>query len=319
MRQGILGIHHITAMSGVAQRNLDFYVGLLGLRMVKKTVNFDAPDVYHFYYGDTIGNPGTIFTFFPFGEGPRGSIGAGQATVTSFSIRRASVEFWLKRLKDHGVSVSGPEKHTNETQVIFFRDPDGIALELVAHDGAEQRPGWRDGSVPREHAIRGIYSVTIKVKNHALTSDFLTDVMGFRLLEQSGERHRYEVGEGGPGTMIDVVSQEDAKYGRNSVGTIHHIAWRVANEEELVRWQTKLINAGMRVTEVKDRSYFKSVYFREPGGVLFELATDPPGFAIDESVEKLGTDLKLPEWFEANRSTLEAQLPQIHLPVIGRE
>jgi glyoxalase family protein len=318
MSQEILGIHHITAISGVAQKNVDFYVGVLGLRMVKKTVNFDAPDVYHFYYGDTVGNPGTIFTFFPFGEGPRGTIGAGQATVTSFSIRRESVDFWIKRLKDHGVSVSGPEERSNQRQVISFRDPDGIALELVAHEGADQRPGWQDGPVPNEHAIRGFYSVTIKVRNHALTSALLTDVMGFRLLEQSGHRYRYEVGEGGPGTIIDVISQEDAQYGRQSIGTIHHIAWRVANEEELVHWQMKLMNAGMHVTEVKDRNYFKSVYFREPGGVLFELATDPPGFAIDESVEDLGTDLKLPEWLEPNRSTLESQLPLIYLPKIAR-
>jgi glyoxalase family protein len=318
MSQGIFGIHHITAMSGVAQKNVGFYVGVLGLRMVKKTINFDAPDVYHFYYGDTVGNPGTIFTFFPFGEGPRGASGAGQATVTSFSIRPESVDFWIKWLKDHGVSVSGPDERSNNRQVISFRDPDGIALELVAHEGADQRPGWQEGPVPSEHAIRGFYSVTIKVKNHVLTSALLTEVMGFRLIEQNGRRYLYEVGEGGPGTIIDVISQEDAQYGRQSIGTIHHIAWRVANEDELVLWQRKLMNAGMHVTEVKDRNYFKSVYFREPGGVLFELATDPPGFAIDESVGNLGTDLKLPEWFESDRSTLESQLPPIHLQKIAR-
>lgn len=317
MSKEILGIHHITGMSGIAQKNVDFYVGVLGLRMVKKTVNFDAPDVYHFYYGDTVGNPGTIFTFFPFGEGPRGTTGAGQTTVTSFSIRPESVEFWTQRLQDRGISVSGPEE-SNHRQVLAFRDPDGIILELVAHVGADQRPGWQDGPVPSEHAIRGFYSVTIKVKNHALTSALLTDVMGFRLLEQSGNRYRYEVGEGGPGTIIDVISQADAPYGRHSIGTIHHIAWRVANEEELVRWQVKLMNAGMHATEVKDRNYFKSVYFREPGGVLFELATDPPGFAIDESVENLGADLKLPEWFEPNRASLESKLPPIQLPLIER-
>lgn len=318
MSQGILGIHHITAMSGVAQQNVDFYVGVLGLRMVKKTVNFDAPDVYHFYYGDIVGSPGTIFTFFPFGEGPKGSSGAGQATATSFSIRPESVEFWIKRLEAHGVSVTGPEERSHQRQVITFRDPDGIALELIAHEGADQRPGWQEGPVPSEHAIRGFYSVTVKVKNQALTSALLTEVMGFRLLEQNGRRYRYEVGEGGPGTMINVISQEDAEYGRNSIGTIHHIAWRVLNEEELVRWQSKLMNAGMHVTEVKDRNYFKSVYFREPGGVLFELATDPPGFAIDESVKNLGTNLKLPEWLEANRTSLESHLPTIQLPVIAR-
>ncbi|GMA61652.1 ring-cleaving dioxygenase [Alicyclobacillus fastidiosus] len=316
MSQGIFGLHHITAMSGMAQKNVDFYVGVLGLRMVKKTVNFDAPDVYHFYYGDTVGSPGTIMTFFPFGEGPRGNSGADQATVTSFSIRKESLAFWTERLKAHGISFSGPEERSNQRQVITFRDPDGIALELVAHEGAESRPGWQNGPVPSEHAIRGFYGVTIKVRNHEQTSALLTDVMGFRLLEQKGERYRYEVGEGGPGTIIDVISQEDARYGRNSIGTIHHIAWRVANEDELRRWQSKLMGAGMHVTEVKDRNYFKSVYFREPGGVLFELASDPPGFAIDESVENLGTDLKLPEWFEPNRSAMESQLPPIHLPVI---
>jgi glyoxalase family protein len=318
MSQGILGIHHITAIAGAAQKNVDFYVGVLGLRLVKKTVNFDAPDVYHFYYGDTVGNPGTIMTFFPFGEGPRGTSGAGQATVTSFSIRHESIKFWTQRLKEQGVSFSRPEERSHQRQVISFRDPDGVTLELVAHEGADSRPGWEDGPVPSEHAIRGFYSVTIKVRNHALTSALLTEVMGFRLLEQVGQRYRYEVGEGGAGTIIDVIRQEDAPYGRNSVGTIHHVAWRVANENELLRWQSKLMDAGMHVTEVRDRNYFKSIYFREPGGVLFELATDPPGFAIDESVETLGTELKLPEWLESSRSQLEAELPPIQSPTIAR-
>lgn len=318
MRQGILGIHHITAMAGVAQKNVDFYVGLLGLRMVKKTVNFDAPDVYHFYYGDTVGHPGTILTFFPFGEGPRGSSGTGQATVTSFSIRPESVGFWTKRLTDHGVFFTGPEEGPNHHKVISFRDPDGLALQLVAHEGADARPGWQGGPVPSEHAIRGFYSVTIQVRLHRLTSALLTEVMGFRLLEQRGLRQRYEAGEGGPGAIIDVVAEEEAPYGKNSIGTVHHVAWRVANEDELRQWQSKLVAAGMHVTEVKDRNYFKSVYFREPGGVLFELATDPPGFSIDESVENLGTALKLPEWFEPSRFSLESQLPSIHLPTIGR-
>ncbi|QQE78336.1 ring-cleaving dioxygenase [Alicyclobacillus sp. SO9] len=318
MSQGILGLHHITAMSGIAQKNVDFYVSVLGLRMVKKTVNFDAPDVYHFYYGDTRGTPGTIFTFFPFGDGPRGTSGAGQANITSFSIRPESMEFWIQRLTNHDIIFSGPEERSNNNRVITLRDPDGITLELVAHDGAEVRPGWQDGPVPREHAIRGFYGVTITVKNHTLTSALLTDVMGFRLLEQNGRRYRYEVGEGGPGAIIDVMSQEGAQYGRQSIGTIHHIAWRVANEDELVRWQTILANTGLQVTEVKDRNYFKSVYFREPGGVLFELATDPPGFSIDESLENLGTDLKLPDWLESSRSSLKKQLPSIQLPVFER-
>jgi glyoxalase family protein len=317
MSEGILGIHHITSMSGIAQENVDFYVGVLGLRMVKKTVNFDEPDVYHFYYGDTVGNPGTIMTFFPFGEGPRGSSGAGQATVTSFSIRRESATFWEERLKEHGVSFTGPTEVLKGI-VISFRDPDGIALELVGHEDADLRPGWENGLVPSEHAIRGFYGVKIKVRDHEMTARLLTKVMGFRLLQENGNRRRYEVGEGGAGTYLDVISEEGAPYGRNSIGTIHHVAWRVASEDELVRWQMKLKNAGMHVTEVKDRNYFRSVYFREPGGVLFELATDPPGFAIDESVDNLGIDLKLPEWFESNRSTLESQLPPVHLPVIKR-
>ncbi|WP_029422332.1 ring-cleaving dioxygenase [Alicyclobacillus macrosporangiidus] len=318
MSQGILGIHHVTALAGDAQKNVDFYVGVLGLRLVKKTVNFDAPDVYHFYYGDTIGNPGTIMTFFPFGEGPWGTSGAGQATVTSFSIRPESVGFWTERMKEHGVSFSGPEERSQQRQVISFRDPDGVALELVAHEGADSRPGWADGPVPGEHTIRGFYAVTIKVRNHAPTSALLRDVMGFRLLEQAGRRHRYEVGEGGAGTIVDVIHQEDAPYGRNSIGTVHHVAWRVGDEDELLRWQSRLTKAGMRVTEVRDRNYFKSIYFREPGGVLFELATDPPGFAIDEPVETLGTDLKLPKWLESSRAQLEAKLPPVQSPAVAR-
>ena len=317
MSEGILGIHHITAMAGVAQKNVDFYVSVLGLRMVKKTVNFDAPDVYHFYYGDSVGTPGTIMTFFPFGEGPRGSSGAGQATVTSYSIRHESVDFWTQRLTEYGVSFGGPQARSGGRQVITLRDPDGIAVELVAHEGADARPGWGDGPVPSDHAIRGFYSVTLKVKHHERTSQLLTDVMGFRLIEENGNRHRYEVGSGGPGTIVDVIGQEDAQFARNAIGTIHHVAWRVSDEEELRRWQKRLMAAGLNVTEVKDRNYFRSIYFREPGGVLFELATDPPGFAIDESVDELGEELKLPEWLESSRARLEGELPPITLP--GRD
>ncbi|MCL6601078.1 MAG: VOC family protein, partial [Alicyclobacillus macrosporangiidus] len=210
------------------------------------------------------------------------------------------------------------EERSQQRQVISFRDPDGVALELVAHEGADARPGWADGPVPGEHTIRGFYGVTIKVRNHAPTSALLTDVMGFRLLEQAGRRHRYEVGEGGAGTLIDVIHLEDAPYGRNSIGTVHHVAWRVSDEDELLRWQSRLTKAGMRVTEVRDRNYFKSIYFREPGGVLFELATDPPGFAIDEPVEALGTDLKLPAWLESSRAQLEAELPPVQSPDVAR-
>ncbi|MCL6516118.1 MAG: ring-cleaving dioxygenase [Alicyclobacillus sp.] len=300
-------------MAGVAQTNVDFYAGVLGLRLVKKTVNFDAPDVYHFYYGDGVGRPGTLFTTFPFGEGPRGGTGAGQATVVSFSVRPDSVGYWVERLGRFGVRVSGPEDRDGGRQVLSFRDPDGIALELVAHPGAEARPGWPEGPVPAEHSIRGFHGVTVKVRDIGPTAAVLTELLGFRLVGQRGPRYRYEVGEGGAGRRIDVIAQEGAPYGRNSIGTVHHIAWRVADEGELRRWRTRLMNAGLRVTDVMDRNYFKSVYFREPGGVLFELATDPPGFLIDEPEAALGTSLKLPDWLEPRRAQLEAVLPPVRV------
>lgn len=306
-------MHHISAIAGDAQRNVDFYAGILGLRLVKKTVNFDNPNSYHLYYGDTHGSPGTVMTFFPFGAAARGRKGTGQATVTSYAIPSGSLAFWKERLKDHGVSVMANEPRFDQ-QVICIRDPDGIEIELITHDGADVKSGWAHGTVPAEHAIRGFYAVTINIKDLDPTHQLLTATMGFRQLEQHGHRYRYAVADGEPGSFIDILVQPDVQLGGQAVGSIHHIAWRVADEAALLSWRAKVIDAGRHATEVKDRKYFKSIYFREPGGVLFELATDGPGFTVDEPAESLGTELKLPDWLESQRSELEHALPPLRLP-----
>jgi glyoxalase family protein len=318
MPTDIRGIHHITAIAGDVQRNVDFYVGLLGLRLVKLTVNFDDPGTYHLYYGDEEGHPGTILTFFPWGAGRPGRIGTGQATVTSFSIPEGSLTYWVERLKRANVPFSGPVERFDE-QVLYLADPDGIRLELVAHRGAERRPGWVEGPVPHEHAIRGFYGVTLSLADSTASERLLTEVMRFCSVQEAGNRWRFEVGEGGPGAYVDVLTATGEPRGLVSIGTVHHVAWRVADQEALLAWQAQLAGAGLQVTPVMDRKYFQSVYFREPGGVLFELATDPPGFALDESLAELGTHLMLPEWLEPMRDRLEAVLPAIRIPVVNAD
>ncbi len=316
MPSAIRGIHHITAIAGDVQQNVDFYVGLLGLRLVKLTVNFDDPGTYHLYYGDELGHPGTILTFFPWGAGHPGRIGTGQATVTSFSIPEGSVGFWTDRLRRAGVSFTGPTRRLDE-QVISLADADGIRLELVAHPGAEDRPGWPEGPVPHEHAVRGFYGVTLSLADSTATEQLLAEVMQFRPVAAADNRRRFTVGDGGAGAYVDILTHTADARGLVAVGTVHHVAWRVADREALVAWQGLMAKAGLRVTPVMDRKYFQSVYFREPGGVLFEFATDPPGFAVDESPRELGTHLMLPEWLEPDREQLESVLPPIRIPAVG--
>jgi catechol 2,3-dioxygenase-like lactoylglutathione lyase family enzyme len=307
------GIHHITAIAGNPQQNLDFYTGLLGLRLVKLTVNFDDPDSYHLYYGDEVGSPGTIMTFFSWPGAPRGRIGSGETSVTAFSVPAASLDFWRERLCQVGVAITGTT-HRFEEDVLSFTDPDGLQLELVASATPDNRPVWAKGSVPTEHAIRGFFNATLNEQSTEATANLLTQHMGFRLVAQDGNRSRYESGQGGPGSIVDVVSQPDTPKGRMGFGTVHHIAYRANDDAEQLVWQKEMTDLGLSVSPVMDREYFHSIYYREPGGVLFELATDAPGFVVDEPMDELGSQLKLPSWFEAQREIIEARVLPLRLP-----
>jgi glyoxalase family protein len=309
----IAGLHHLTAIVGDPQQNVDFYTRVLGLRLVKQTVNFDDPGTYHLYYGDEVGTPGTILTFFPWPGAPKGLRGTGQIIDISFSIPTTALDYWIDRLSNHGVAITGPTTRFDE-HVISFLDPHGLSLELVAHKDAELRSGWEKGPIPPAYAIRGFSSVTLAVAQQERTATMLTNVLGFRLIAQEGNRFRYEVGAGGPGARVDVLSLPDQPRGRVAVGTVHHVAWRTEDDAHQLAWQDYLKGNGTDVTPVQDRQYFHSIYFHEPGGVLFEIATDPPGFSFDEPVEKLGTHLKLPPWLESYRSEIEKVLRPIHVP-----
>lgn len=311
------GIHHITAICGDPQRNVDFYVGLLGLRLVKRTVNFDDPGTYHLYYGDGLGSPGTIMTVFAWILPPtvqaNARQGTGQVTATPFWIPAESLDFWIDRLAAAGVDFDGPEERFGEP-IISFLDPDGLPLELVARPDGVLRAPWDEGPVPVEHAIRGFAGATLSLDGYERTAALLTETMGFRLVGSEGSRFRFQVGEGDDAAMIDLHCQPEGEPGRMGIGAVHHIAWRARTLEEQQEWRSVLATVGMDVTPVLDRTYFTSIYYREPGGVLFEIATDPPGFTADEAAEELGEQLKLPEWLEPRRERLEARLPELRLP-----
>ena len=309
------GIHHVTAISGEPQRNVDFYVGLLGLRLVKKTVNFDDPGTYHLYYGDGAGSPGSIMTFFPWAGAPQGRIGAGQLTVTSFSFPASSLGYWTERLVESGVRFEKPEDRFGET-VLRCPDPDGLRLELVAspEDGRE---GWADGPVPPEHAVRGFNHVTLLSADPVATSQLMTGTLGFRQTGEAEGRTRFEAGEGGPGNTVDVANGAGFPRGTMGVGTVHHVAFRVPDEEMQLELRERVAALGYNVTPILDRNYFRSIYFREPGGILFEIATDPPGFGADEEPERLGEQLRLPPWLEPQREQLKEVLPPLRVPTVG--
>ena len=316
MVSDILGIHHVTAITDDPQKNIDFYVGVLGLRLVKKTVNFDVPDTYHLYYGDTLGSPGTILTFFSWPGSPKGQRGTGQVTTISFVVPENSLHYWSERLAQHNVQVEGSTTRFDE-QVLTFTDHEGLGRELVAHKGAEQRTGWTMGPIPNEYAIRGFHSVTLSLGRKEETIALLTQTLGFHLVGETGNRVRYEVGTGsnaGSGAFVDILDVPQEKRGVESIGTVHHVAWRTPDDEQELAWRQVLANAGLSVTPQLDRTYFHSIYFRTPGGVLFEIATDVPGFPVDEAPEELGTHLKLPPWLESQRPQLEHDLPPVHLP-----
>jgi len=305
------GLHHVTAISGDPQGTVDFYGGVLGLRLVKRTVNFDDPGTLHLYFGDASGRPGTLVTFFPWGEGAPGRGGVGQINAIALAIPRASLGWWIERLIARGIAFDGPAKRFDE-QIIEFRDSDGIALELVATDRAGE--GWSTGAVPLVHAIRGVHGVTLWVEALEPSARFLTDVLGFRAGGSDGSTHRFETGAGGSGALCDVRIATGFWRGAIGVGTVHHVAWRTATDETQLAARAELAARGAHVTPVRDRVYFHSIYFHEPGGTLFEIATDPPGFTLDESLAALGGALKLPPWLESQRAVLEPSLPAIHAP-----
>jgi glyoxalase family protein len=304
----VAGIHHITAIAGDAQKNYDFYTKILGIRFVKKTINFDDPNTYHFYYGNESGQPGTILTFFPWSDlSPKARKGAGQVTTISFLIPGNSLSYWLDRLGKFNVPYSGPFKRFDD-DVILFEDPDGIELELITGDGTSL-PGWINGDVPEEHAIRGFHSATFSLNNTGATEEVLVDLLGYTKLKQEQNRTRYAAPETGAGMYIDMLQLPDSLYGTMGVGAIHHIAFRTENEESQLKIRSLLIKQGLAATPVVDRTYFKSIYFREPNNILFEVATDVPGFLIDEEISVLGKELRLPPWLEKDRKSIENSLP----------
>jgi glyoxalase family protein len=307
-----LGLHHVTAIASDPQRNLEFWYHVLGQRLIKQTVNFDAPDVYHLYYGNETGDPGTVMTFFPFPGASAGRLGAGQTTVTSYSIPEASLGWWTTHLRTRGVEVEEATTRFEE-DALRLRDPDGLVIELVAHAGGVGAP-WQGGPIPVEHAIRGFHSVTLTESSLDGTSGVFLDTMNFRTAQESGDRFRFEVGDGGPGRSVDVVVDPSAPQGLVANGTVHHIAWRVEDEPTQADWRDQILATGTQVTEILDRQYFRSIYFREPGGVLLEIATDPPGFTADEPLLELGRKLKLPPWLEPSREAIAANLPPLKLP-----
>jgi len=307
------GLHHVTAIAGEPQRNINFYTGVLGLRLVKLTVNFDDPTTYHLYYGDGQGHPGTILTFFPWPAAPRGRIGTGQLTTASFAVPEKSLPYWRERLQKRSTACEHARSDFGE-EVLLLRDPDDLQIELVSTPHATTDRLWGRGLVPPEHAIRGFHHVTLSENGYERTASLLTETLGFTQIEKYGNRFRYAVANGSPSTIVDLVCAPEGRPGRVAVGTVHHVAWRTASSAEQVQWRETLSKRDYDVTPIIDRRYFHSIYFREPGGVLFEIATDPPGFATDETVERLGTSLKLPPWLEAARPELEQLLPAVELP-----
>ena len=317
MNSKIPGLHHVTAIASDPQRNLDFYVGLLGLRFVKRTVNFDDPGTYHFYFGDNRGTPGTILTFFPWPGVRRGIRCTGQVEATAFAIPPDSIGFWLERLKQHHVTAERTPARFGE-EVIRLLDPDGLQIELIAV-AAGMSPvsikPWPDSPIPAERALHGFHSVSVALEGYERTARLLTESFGYRLVDESGNRFRFvSADDSAAGRIIDLLCQPDTAMGRVAAGSVHHVAFRAKDQAEQLQWRERLVDLGYNVTPVIDRTYFHSIYFREPGGVLFEIATDPPGFTLDEKLEELGMHLRIPPWMESRRSQIEEILPPIQVP-----
>lgn len=307
----IQGLHHVTATVNDAQEDLDFYLGVLGLRLVKRTVNFDNHHVFHFYYGDARGTPGSLMTTFPYrGKGVAvGRRGAGQITATAFSVPAASLPAWRRRLAERKVSLAQEGRRFGE-EFLTLADPSGLEIELVATDRDTRAP-WTPPGLDPSLAIRGVHGVTLTIGIPEPSIALLVDLLGYRVVGQEAERTRLEVQAGGPGRALDILAAPEAPVALNGLGTVHHVAMAVETAEAQLAYRKQLLRLGIAVTEVLDRQYFQSIYFREPGGVLYEIATIPPGFLVDEPLAELGRDLKLPPWEEPNRALIEAGLPAV--------
>jgi len=322
----INGIHHVTAICSNPQKNIDFYSKLLGLRLVKLTVNFDDPTTYHLYYGDEIGQPGTILTFFPWANAPKGYRGTSQVITTSFLVPENSLYYWKDRLKSNDICFEGPTKRfDDDEQVITLYDPDGLELELVAHSSAKENDErfWKDGPISYENGIRGFYSVSLSEEGYERTSEILNE-LGYKMIKNEGNRFRFQLEDSQSTTttgakILDVLCLPYTSSGMIGIGTVHHIAFRTPSDENQISIRKNIIKIGLNPTPVIDRTYFHSVYFREPGGILFEIATDPPGFTLDQKVEDLGEKLMLPKWLEPIREKLEKVLPKIELPQYNKD
>ena len=314
MASMIHGIHHITAIAGDARENLAFYTDVLGMRLVKKSVNQDDPGTYHLFYADAEGHPGTDLTFFPWADMPRGRKGAGLSVEVPLAVPSGSLDYWAERLERYGVEFAPVEIRFGERTLPLI-DPHGLDLSLVETADSRLFTPWKESPVPVEQQIRGLHAARLWERNLATTASFLTDVLGFERLGEDEGWVRFGVQGGGSGKIVDIQEVPDPQRGQWGVGSVHHIAWRLPDEQEQIALREQIVKAGGHPTGVIDRFWFKSVYFREPGGVLFELATDGPGFALDENPEHLGEQLILPPWLEPHRSKIEAALPVLTSPV----
>ncbi|MHA4895805.1 ring-cleaving dioxygenase [Pedobacter sp. PWIIR3] len=311
MENRILGIHHITAIAGDAKRNFDFYTRVLGLRFLKKTVNFDDPHTYHFYFGDETGSAGTILTFFPWGnEIQQGRKGSGMATEIGYSIPKGSIDFWIKRFEDNNVIYNKPAEKFGQKYLTFL-DPDGLKLELTEVENDSRKP-WETAEVTAATGTRGFHHVTLTLKDKTATAFILTSVFGYKLTATEANRFRYTTDAVNEASIIDIVEIPTENRGFNANGTVHHVAFRVKNDEILMEFREKIVKLGLSITPQIDRNYFHSLYFREPGGVLFEIATENPGFTVDEPLEELGQHLKLPAQYESQRAEIEARLVKLN-------
>lgn len=316
--QPIQGLHHITAVATDPHRNVNFYHNVLGQRLIKKTVNFDDPGTYHFYFGDEVGTPGTIMTFFPWANMRRGVLGNGETSAVGYSVPTSSLDYWAERLATHGVTLG--ERETRFGQAVLpFTDPDGMRLELIETADPSTVQLWHEGPIPTEYAMRGFHSVTLWLDEVEPTAKLLTEQMGYEFVARDGDRYRYKGASNDVGLYVDIVHRPGQPYGRFGAGSIHHIAFRTVDDKEQQEYLQTLRRAGQQVTPVQDRQYFHSIYFRSPGGVLFEVATDAPGFLYDEPVAELGSSLKLPPWLESQRARIENALPKIDVDELTKQ
>lgn len=309
MENRILGLHHITAIADNAKRNLDFYTKVLGVRLVKKTVNFDDPGTYHFYFGNETGTPGTILTFFPWEGIGKGTNGSGLATHIGYSVPKGSLEFWKNRFQQFNISFQ--EGEIFGEKLISFNDPDGLQLQFIESSTPDDRKVWTTDDIKDENALKGFHNITLTLKKADPTIKVLTDIFGYDLQKQEGERYRLATDAIDTANLVDIIENDKIPAGRNAGGTNHHVAFRVKDDQVLMEFREKVMSAGLSITPKIDRDYFYSLYFREPGGVLFEIATDNPGFTVDEPLNELGQGLKLPKQYEAMRGQIEGSLPNL--------